>query len=64
MLISQMVSKHENQIKWMIDHDKLNFIDMVKTMARFRRYQREKGYAEGFTFCNTYHKLATKRYLP
>lgn len=60
----QMLAKHESQHKWLKDHDDMDFLDMVRTMSRFRGYQCDTGYAEGFTYCAAYHKLMTKRLLP
>lgn len=59
-----MVAKHESQIKWLLDHDNMDFIDMVKTMSKFRGYQCDTNYVEGFSYCQTYHKLITRRMLP
>jgi Uncharacterized proteins, LmbE homologs len=60
----KMMACHESQIKWMLDHDNMDFLDLGRTMAKFRGYQCDTGYAEGFTYCATYHKLATRRLLP
>lgn len=60
----QMVSKHESQIKWLKDHDNTDFLEMVQTMAKFRGYQCNTGYVEGFTYHATYNKMMTKRWLP
>lgn len=60
----QMIEKHESQHKWLKDHDNMDFLDMVRTMAKFRGYQCDTGYAEGFTYCAAYHKLSTSRVLP
>ncbi|MGE5559150.1 MAG: PIG-L deacetylase family protein [Bacillota bacterium] len=60
----QMLEKHASQVKWLKDHDGMDMMDMVKTMAKFRGYQCDTGYAEGFTHCRTYHKLTAKRLLP
>jgi Uncharacterized proteins, LmbE homologs len=59
-----MMNCHESQVKWLKDHDNMDFLDMARTMARFRGYQCDTGYVEGFTYCSTYHKLSTKRLLP
>jgi len=60
----KMMACHESQIKWLLDHDNMDFLDLAKTMAKFRGYQCDTGYAEGFTYCAAYHKLTTVRLLP
>jgi LmbE family N-acetylglucosaminyl deacetylase len=60
----KMMACHESQVKWLMDHDNLDFLDLARTMAKFRGYQCDTGYAEGFTYCKAYHKLSTKRLLP
>ena len=39
---------HESQIKWMLDHDGIDFVDMIRTCSRYRGYQCGVAYAEGF----------------
>lgn len=60
----KMLECHESQIKWMRDHDKIDFPDMVKTCSRYRGYQCGAGYAEGYKMCKAYLKGTTKRLLP
>lgn len=59
-----MLGKHESQLKWLRDHDNMDVLDLAKTMSKFRGYQCDTGYAEGFNYCKAYHKLSTKRLLP
>lgn len=59
-----MLNCHESQIKWMLDHDGIDFAEMIKTTARFRGYQSGVKYAEGFRSCAAYLKNTTKRLLP
>ena len=35
----EMLECHESQLKWMRDHDNIDFADMVKTCAKYRGYQ-------------------------
>lgn len=58
------LARHESQVKWMLEHDKIDFIDFVRTVSKFRGYQCGTGYAEGFTSCAAWPRLATKRLLP
>lgn len=60
----QMLECHESQLKWMRDHDGIDFADMVKTCSRYRGYQCGAAYAEGFRQCQSYLKMRTERLLP
>ena len=55
---------HESQIKWMLDHDHIDFLDFVRTCSKARGYQCGAGYAEGFRPNLNYLRLTTKRLLP
>lgn len=58
------LSMHESQIKWMLDHDGIDFLDMVRTCSRYRGYQCGANYAEGFKPYNVYQRHSPKRLLP
>jgi LmbE family N-acetylglucosaminyl deacetylase len=60
----EMLECHESQMKWMRDHDKIDFAEFVKTCARFRGLQCGVQYAEAFTQCYAWPKITTKRLLP
>ena len=60
----EALSCHESQIKWMREHDHIDFADMVRTCAKFRGYQCGVAYAEGFKACKTYPRLTTRHLLP
>lgn len=60
----EMLECHVSQIKWMRDHDHIDFPDMVRTCSRYRGYQCGAAYAEGFRPCQVYLKGTTKRLLP
>lgn len=55
---------HESQIKWMLEHDKIDFLDFVRTCSKFRGLQCGVKYAEGFRRCPAWGRLTTKRLLP
>lgn len=59
-----MLECHESQMKWMRDHDHIDFAEFVKTCARFRGLQCGAMYAEAFTQCYAWPKITTKRMLP
>ncbi len=60
----QMLDKHESQLRWMREHDGIDFSEFVRTCARFRGLQCSVDYAEAFTPCLAWPKLTTKRLLP
>lgn len=55
---------HESQIKWMLEHDKIDFIDFVRTVSKFRGLQCGAAFAEGFIQCRTWPRVTAKRLLP
>lgn len=60
----QMLEMHQSQLKWMRDHDNIDFAEFVRVCARFRGLQCGVEYAEAFTFCNAYLKIRPERLLP
>lgn len=58
------LEKHESQLKWMKDHDGIDFLDFVKTVSKFRGLQSGVKYAEGFRSCKSWPRIITKRLLP
>lgn len=60
----EMLECHESQLRWMRDHDGIDFAEFVKTCARYRGLQCSVDYAEGFTQCLAWPKITTKRFLP
>ena len=60
----EMLECHESQLKWMRDHDKIDFAEFVRTCSRFRGLQSGVQYAEGFTQEYAWPKIVTRRLLP
>ena len=60
----EMLECHVSQLKWMRDHDHIDFADFVRTCAKFRGLQCGADYAEAFTQCNVWPKMTYKRLLP
>ena len=60
----EMLECHVSQLKWMRDHDHIDFAEFVKTCARYRGLQCNSMYAEGFRQCLVYPKILPKRLLP
>lgn len=58
------LEKHESQLKWMKDHDGIDFLDFVRTVSKFRGLQSGVTYAEGFRICKSWPRLTTGRLLP
>ena len=60
----QALAMHESQIKWMLEHDDIDFVDMVRTCSKYRGYQCGVAYAEAFRPYNVYPRHSTKQLLP
>lgn len=60
----EMLECHVSQLKWMRDHDGIDFAEFVQSCARFRGIQCNVKYAEAFTQCLAWPKITTKRLLP
>lgn len=60
----EAIEKHESQVKWMRDHDGIDFLDFVRTVSKFRGLQSGVEYAEGFRVCRAWPRLKTMRLLP
>ena len=55
---------HESQIKWMLEHDKIDFVEWVRASSRYRGLQSGVQYAEGFIMCKAHSRACCKRHLP
>ena len=60
----EMLSQHKSQLQYMKERDGFDFLDYMKTAARYRGYQCGVAYAEGFVRERVYPSLSTKRILP
>ena len=60
----EMLECHESQLKWMRDHDNIDFAEFVRSCSRFRGLQCGVQYAEGFTQEYAWPKITTRRMLP
>ena len=58
------ISQHQSQLKWMFEHDNIDFLEFVRSCNRGRGCQCNVLYAEGFRPCLSYLRLRTKRLLP
>ncbi len=60
----EMVSKHESQLTWLKEHDNIDIVDFVETVARFRGLQCGVPYAEAFRGAHIWPRQRTVRLLP
>jgi LmbE family N-acetylglucosaminyl deacetylase len=60
----EMLSKHQSQIRYMRERDGLDFLDCMKTAARYRGYQCGAAFAEGFIAERVYPSVSPRRDLP
>jgi N-acetylglucosamine malate deacetylase 1 len=58
------VDCHQSQVKWMREHDGIDFLDFVRICSKFRGFQCGVSYAEGFRLCMTWPRIGVKRMLP
>ncbi len=60
----EMLSCHASQVKWLMDHDRIDIIEFITTVAKFRGLQCGAAYAEGFRLKRTWPRIPAKRLLP
>jgi len=60
----KMLACHESQVSWLRDHDHIDIMDFMETMAKFRGLQCNAKYAEGFRKVEAWPRLSAKRLLP
>lgn len=60
----QMMSKHESQLKWLMDHDNYSVLDAIETSGKFRGYQCGVKYAEGFIRYQVWGRNQPGYFLP
>ncbi|MCO6452189.1 MAG: PIG-L family deacetylase [Caldilineales bacterium] len=60
----RMLSCHESQVTWLKEHDNVDILEFMETMARSRGTQCGVRYAEGFRFADVWPRTVTRRLLP
>ena len=55
---------HRSQVRWLQEHDGIDFIEFARSVSRFRGLQCNATYAEGFRKCPTWPRLTAGRLLP
>ncbi len=58
------VACHESQVKWMLEHDRIDFLDFVRTCNKYRGLQAGVPFAEGFRQYAGWPRFRTHRLLP
>lgn len=58
------IEEHKSQVKWLKDHDKIDIVEFISTIARYRGIQSNVRYAEGFIQVKTWPRIKTERQLP
>ena len=61
---SEMLSKHESQIKWLKDHDNMDMIKASRIFSEYRGMQCGVPMAEGFRSETSWPRIRTYRILP
>jgi LmbE family N-acetylglucosaminyl deacetylase len=60
----RMLECHRSQMTWVKERGGMDFAEYVQTVARFRGYQCQVKYAEGFRTDNTWAHIPAERLLP
>ncbi|MFQ6130546.1 MAG: PIG-L deacetylase family protein [Armatimonadota bacterium] len=60
----EMLSQHESQLTWLKEHDDIDILEFVETVARFRGLQCGVQYAEGFRAAHIWPRQKAERLLP
>lgn len=61
---AEALACHESQVKWMAEHDHIDFLDFVRTCNKYRGLQSNCLYAEGFRQYAGWPRFRTQRMLP
>ncbi len=63
-LKKRMMMAHASQLDFVRRHHGVDFVDMIEISGRYRGYQCNKKYAEGFIASQSWPRGATQRLLP
>lgn len=61
---NEMLSKHVSQVKWLMDHDSLDVLEVIHTFAKIRGMQCGVDLAEGFKSELVWPRMRAFRQLP
>lgn len=59
-----MLEEHRSQLTWLSEHDHVDMVDQIRTVARYRGYQCGVTYAEGFVPSRVWLRARAYRLLP
>jgi LmbE family N-acetylglucosaminyl deacetylase len=60
----RMMAAHASQLDFVREHHRVDFIDMIEVTGRYRGYQCNAPYAEGFIASQSWPRGTTQRVLP
>lgn len=60
----EMLSQHQSQVQWLKEHDNIDILEFVDTVARFRGLQCGVRHAEGFRGLRAWGRISPERLLP
>jgi len=60
----EMMRRHASQLVWLEDHDEMDVLGQISTIAAFRGLQSGVRFAEAFTPCTAHLRTRTTRLLP
>lgn len=60
----KMLLCHQSQYKWLKEHDNIDYVEFMKTIASFRGQQCGVKYAEAFQVYQVWGRVMPKRLLP
>jgi LmbE family N-acetylglucosaminyl deacetylase len=60
----KMLLCHQSQYKWLLEHDKINYVEFMRSISGFRGIQCGAGYAEGFRQYQVWGRMKALRLLP
>lgn len=60
----EAIACHESQVKWLMEHDHIDFLDFVRTGNKYRGIQSNCKFAEGFRQFAGWPRFRTQRLLP
>lgn len=60
----EMLACHESQLVWLKEHSRIDLLDFVETIAKFRGLQCDVAYTEGFKRTSAWLRVRAERILP
>ncbi len=61
---AEMLRCHQSQYKWLLEHDNIDYVEFMATVARFRGLQCGVEYAEAFMAVPLWPRVRPERLLP